>query len=98
VGAPRPRPQVYNASVYEIFGGLKKKWPALTTMAVLDWETFPSDLPLDIWVDVPASRFGTVLGAQEISTIANPCRKYFLEKILGSSPRSPRILPRVEPR
>ena len=39
----------YNQSVYEIFGGLKKQWPTLTTMAVLDWSTFPSDLPLDIW-------------------------------------------------
>lgn len=44
-------PEMYNASVYEIFGGLKKKWPSLTTMAVLNWQTFPSDLPLDIWVD-----------------------------------------------
>jgi hypothetical protein len=44
-------PEMYNQSVYEIFGGLKRKWPGLTTMAVLDWQTFPSDLPLDIWVD-----------------------------------------------
>jgi hypothetical protein len=50
-------PEVYNESVYEIFGGLKKKWPTLTTMAVLDWETFPSDLPLDIWVDEFLLRF-----------------------------------------
>jgi hypothetical protein len=41
-------PETYNQSVYEIFGGLKKKWPTLTTMAVLNWETFPSDLPLDV--------------------------------------------------
>ena len=38
-------------SVYTIFGGLKKQWPTLKTMAVLNWQTFPSDLPLDIWVD-----------------------------------------------
>ena len=44
-------PEQFNRSVYEIFGGLKKKWPSLTTMAVLDWQTFPADLPLDIWVD-----------------------------------------------
>ena len=25
-------PEIYNESVYEIFGGLKKKWPSLTTM------------------------------------------------------------------
>ena len=41
-------PETFNQSVYEIFGGLKKKWPTLTTMAVLDWQTFPSDLPLDV--------------------------------------------------
>ena len=44
-------PEQYNQSVYEIFGGLKKQWPTLKTMAVLDWQNFPSDLPLDIWVD-----------------------------------------------
>ena len=44
-------PQEYNRSVYEIFGGLKKHWPTLKTMAVLDWQTFPADLPLDVWVD-----------------------------------------------
>lgn len=44
-------PEEYNQSVYDIFGPLKKKWPELTTMAVLDWETFPSDLPVDNWVD-----------------------------------------------
>lgn len=44
-------PQIHNISVYEIFGAIKKKFPDVTTMAVLDWQTFPSDLPLDIWVD-----------------------------------------------
>ena len=44
-------PQIFNQSVYTIFGGLKAKWPTLKTMAVLDWQTFPSDLPLDIWVN-----------------------------------------------
>ena len=51
-------PEIYNRSVYEIFGGIKKKWPKLKTMAVLDWETFASDLPLDIWVDEYAD-YGT---------------------------------------
>jgi hypothetical protein len=41
-------PEAFNQSVYEIFGGLKKRWPTLTTMAVLNWQTFPSDLPLDV--------------------------------------------------
>jgi hypothetical protein len=44
-------PEADNVSVYEIFGAIKKRWPEVTTMAVLDWETFPADLPLDIWVD-----------------------------------------------
>jgi hypothetical protein len=47
-------PEVFNESVYEIFGGLKKKWPTLTTMAVLNWETFASDLPLDVRAWLPA--------------------------------------------
>ena len=51
-------PEEYNRSVYEIFGGLKKQWPTLKTMAVLDWQTFPADLPLDIWVD-EYSDYGT---------------------------------------
>ena len=51
-------PEQYNHSVYQIFGALKKEWPQLNTMAVLDWETFPSDLPLDIWVDEYAD-YGT---------------------------------------
>ena len=51
-------PQIFNQSVYTIFGGLKKKWPTLKTMAVLNWQTFPSDLPLDIWVDEYAD-YGT---------------------------------------
>ena len=44
-------PIAFNSSVYEIFGGLKQHFPQLTTMAVLDWPSFPEDLPLDIWVD-----------------------------------------------
>jgi hypothetical protein len=44
-------PEAFNASVYEIFGGLKKQWPTLKTIAVLDWATFAADLPLDVWVD-----------------------------------------------
>jgi len=38
--------------MYQVFGGLKKKWPTLKTMSTLnEWSTFPSDLPLDILVD-----------------------------------------------
>eukprot|EP00039_Didymoeca_costata_P011634 m.164356 g.164356 ORF g.164356 m.164356 type:complete len:644 (+) comp15233_c0_seq9:178-2109(+) len=44
-------PETFNASVYEIFGTIKKAFPQIKTMAVLDWQTFPADLPLDIWVD-----------------------------------------------
>ena len=40
-----------NESVYEIYGAIKAAFPALRTVAVLDWPSFPTDLPLDIWVD-----------------------------------------------
>ena len=46
-----PESKANMQAVYQIFGGLKAKWPNITTMAVLDWETMPADLPLDIWVD-----------------------------------------------
>ena len=35
----------------DIFGGIKAKWPQIRTVATLDWETFPADLPLNVWVD-----------------------------------------------
>ena len=35
----------------EIFGGIKAKWPQIRTVATLDWEVFPADLPLNVWVD-----------------------------------------------
>ena len=37
--------------MYDIFGGVKARWPEVRTMAVLDWEVFPADLPLNVWVD-----------------------------------------------
>ena len=37
--------------MYDIFGGIKKQWPDVRTVAVLDWEEFPADLPLNVWVD-----------------------------------------------
>ena len=39
--------QEFNATVYEIYGAIKKQFPALQTMAVLDWSSFPTDLPLE---------------------------------------------------
>ena len=47
LGPSWPTPAVGNRcfpryqAVYQTFGGLKAKWPNLTTMAVLDWETMP---------------------------------------------------------
>ena len=38
-------------SIYELFGGLKKKWPGITTIATLDWQSLPPNAPVDIWVD-----------------------------------------------
>ena len=43
----------FNRSLYELYGGLKKRWPSLTTIATLNWGTMPNDLPLDVWVYPP---------------------------------------------
>jgi hypothetical protein len=40
-----------NRSVYDIFGQIKQRWPEIRTVATLDWQAFPSDLPLNVWVD-----------------------------------------------
>ena len=44
-------PQAYNQSVYEVFGGLRERWPNLTTVAALNWEEMPTDIPVTVWVD-----------------------------------------------
>ena len=44
-------PQAYNRSVYEVFGGLRERWPNLTTVAALNWEEMPADIPVTVWVD-----------------------------------------------
>ena len=36
----------YNASVYAVFGAVKRRWPKIKTMSALDWETMPADIPL----------------------------------------------------
>ena len=33
-----------------LYGRLKEAFPGLKTMAVLNWEKMPLDLPVDIWV------------------------------------------------
>ena len=45
-------PQEDNATVYAVFGAIKKRWPALRTVGAIDWSTMPDDLPLDVWVDL----------------------------------------------
>jgi hypothetical protein len=40
-----------NGTVYEIYGAIKAAFPSLRTSAVLNWPSFPTDLPLDIWID-----------------------------------------------
>lgn len=40
-----------NRSMRELYGGLKQHWPSLTTIATLNWDTMPADLPLDVWVN-----------------------------------------------
>lgn len=39
-------PQVNMPGVYQLFGAVKQKWPELRTMATLNWDTMPSDLPV----------------------------------------------------
>ena len=39
----------YKQAVVAVFGAIKKKWPAVRTMAVLNWLPSP-ELPVDIWV------------------------------------------------
>lgn len=42
-------PQTCESSIRNIYSALKKKWPKLRTVAVLNW--LPSlDLPLDVWI------------------------------------------------
>lgn len=42
-------PQTCEGSIRNIYSALKKKWPKLRTVAVLNW--LPSlDLPLDVWI------------------------------------------------
>ena len=39
-------------SVYRVFGAIKRRWPKLRTVAALDWPEMPTDLPVDVWVDM----------------------------------------------
>ena len=34
--------------------GIKKAFPQIKTMGTLNWEEFPPDLPLNVWVDETA--------------------------------------------
>ena len=45
-------PAEQNATVYALFGAIKARWPALRTIAALDWPVMPEDLPVDVWVDL----------------------------------------------
>eukprot|EP01079_Euglenida_sp_SAG-EU17-18_P003013 gene3013-3573_t len=44
------RPASCEPAVRAYFGEAKRRWPGLRTMAVLNWENMPEDLPLDVWV------------------------------------------------
>lgn len=41
-----------NATLYETFGAVKRKWPWLKTVATLNWDEMPLDVPLDVWVEI----------------------------------------------
>eukprot|EP01052_Picozoa_sp_SAG31_P052427 SAG31_NODE_12939_length_905_cov_1.260546_1_plen_166_part_00 len=38
-------------------GAIKSRWPALRTIAALDWPVMPDDLPVDVWVDLYSDYF-----------------------------------------
>lgn len=46
-----------NATLYETFGAVKRKWPWLKTVATLNWDEMPLDVPLDVWAPTPVNRF-----------------------------------------
>ena len=80
-------PQLQNASVYSVFGALKKEWPWLKTMATLNWDDMPADLPLDVWVD----GYGGDYGSSNSYLLPTPKEKLRQESELGTS--SPGSLP-----
>eukprot|EP00039_Didymoeca_costata_P011405 m.159987 g.159987 ORF g.159987 m.159987 type:complete len:854 (-) comp15162_c0_seq3:42-2603(-) len=41
--------QAYEDVVYKLFGEIKRRWPQVKTLGVLNW-ALPSDIPVDIWV------------------------------------------------
>ena len=40
-----------NQTIYDLYGALQNRWPGLKTMATLQWDSLPADLPVTIWVD-----------------------------------------------
>ena len=44
-------------ALVQLFGALKQRWPALRTVATLDWSEYEThvklELPLDVWVEEP---------------------------------------------
>ena len=46
-----------NATLYETFGAVKRKWPWLKTVATLNWDEMPLDVPLDVWVPTAVNSF-----------------------------------------
>eukprot|EP01045_Picozoa_sp_COSAG04_P020318 COSAG04_NODE_2068_length_4871_cov_2.073973_1_plen_1105_part_00 len=50
-------PAEQNATVYALFGAVKARWPALRTVAALDWPVMPDSLPVDVWVDLYSDYF-----------------------------------------
>ena len=49
------KPIADEGAVYQIFGGIKAKWPDISTVAVLDWPHFADNLPLNVWVTTDLS-------------------------------------------
>ena len=45
--------------------GIKKAFPQIKTIGTLNWEEFPPDLPLNVWVDETAVRRLTIAIAND---------------------------------
>ena len=70
-----------NQSLYTIFGAVKQRWPWLRTVATLDWNNMPLDVPLDVWVD-SYSDYGTS-PSWEIATSKEKLRQAWLKASPG---------------
>ena len=76
-------PAEQNATVYAIFGEIKRRWPQLRTVAALDWAVMPDDLPVDVWVDLYSDYFCDSMAGSACNP-ANPAKALQRKRWLGN--------------